>query len=209
MELWVENSRDSILGAPIYRFYYPQDKVEQVKGEIFKLQWKKNPQNWMWSDSDHGKNLHDLPQFAELFAWFHSCLEEVKDDLGLTCDSLKVVSSWANLNENGQSFHDHIHPNAFMSSNYYVCGGEGSHTVWHMTNPYFENNILPLDPDLGEVEIKHYEPTEPGKFIVFPPHIYHYSTPNLNKKKRITVAANIFPDGKINYGGVSRFNVTV
>ena len=198
--------KESILGAPIYRFYYPEDKVNQVKDEILKLKWIKNPENWMWSESEEGKNLHDLPEFSELFNWFHICLDEIKEDLKLTCDSLSVVSSWANLNEKGQSFHDHIHPNAFMSSNYYVSGGEGSHTVWYMRNPYFDHNIYPID---GDTDIYHYEPTEPGKFVVFPPHIFHRSTPNLHSKKRITIAANIFPEGKISYGGVSRLKISL
>jgi hypothetical protein len=197
--------KDNILGIPIYRFYYSSEKMNQVKEEILKLKWSRNPQNWMWAESDNGGNLHDYSQFDELFDWFHQCLDDVKNDLKLTCDSLKIVSSWANLNEKGQSFHDHIHPNAFMSSNYYVSGGEGSHTVWHMKNPYFDNNIYPLE---GDTDIYHYEPTEPGKFIIFPPHIFHYSTKNILDKKRITIAANIFPEGTISYGGVSRMKIS-
>lgn len=198
--------KDSILGIPFYRFYYPVEKVDQVKTEILKLQWVKNPQNWMWSEAEEGKNLHDLPQFSELFDWIDLCLEQVKNDLKLTCDSLRVVSSWANLNEKGQSFHDHVHPNSFISSNYYVSGGEGTYTVWHMRNPYFDHNIYPIE---GDTDIYHYELTEPGKFVVFPPHIFHYSTENLENKKRITIAANIFPEGLINYGSVSRMKISM
>jgi uncharacterized protein (TIGR02466 family) len=199
-------NKESILGIPIYRFYYPNEKLEQIKQEVFKLTWIRNPQNWMWSKTKEDENIHELPQFQELFDWFDECLVEVKEDLKLTCDSLKIVSSWANLNERGQSFHDHIHPNAFMSSNYYVAGGEGTHTVWHMRNPYFDNNIYPLQTD---TDIYHYEPTEPGKFIIFPPHIFHYSTKNISDKKRVTIAANIFPEGTISYGGVSRMKITI
>jgi uncharacterized protein (TIGR02466 family) len=199
-------NKDNILGIPIYRFYYSSEKVDQVKKEVLNLKWVRNPQNWMWSEVDEGKNLHELPEFKELFDWFQECLNEVRLDLSLTCDSLKVVSSWANLNKKGQSFHDHIHPNAFMSSNYYVSGGEGTHTVWHMENPYFKNNIYPLE---GDSNIYHYEPTEPGKFIVFPPNIYHYSTPNRSDDDRITIAANIFPEGTISYGSVSKMKISI
>jgi len=199
-------NKENILGIPIYRFYYDSDKIEYIKDKILELKWVKNPQNWMWSKVDDGQNLHELPEFKDLFDWFHQCLDEVKADLKLTCDSLKIVSSWANLNQKGQSFHDHVHPNAFISSNYYVCGGEGSHTVWYVKNPYFENNIHPLDEDTN---IYHYEPTEPGKFIVFPPHISHYSTDNVDDKNRITIAANVFPEGTISCGGVSRMKISI
>ena len=199
-------NKDNILGIPIYKFYYSTEKIEQVKEEVFKLKWIKNPQNWMWSEIHNGRNLHNLPQFYELFNWIEQCLDEVKKDLKLSCNSLKIVSSWANLNEKGQSFHDHVHPNCFISSNYYVCGDRETHTVWHVKNPYFANNIYPLNDD---IEIYHYEPTEPGKFIVFPPHIYHYSTKNTSDKKRVTIAANIFPDGLISYGGVSKMKINI
>jgi len=199
-------NKENILGFPIYRFYYHKDKLNQVRDELLKLDWITNPQNLMWSGSDTGENLHDLPQFKELFDWFHQCLDEVKLDLQLTCDSLKVISSWANLNKKGHSFHEHIHPNAFMSSNYYVSGGEGTHTVWHIENPYFQNNIYPTEVD---THLHHYELTEPGKFVVFPPHIFHYSTENKSDDYRITIAANIFPEGTISYGGVSKMKISI
>lgn len=197
------------LGFPLYRFYYPKDKIhelEELKENILMLNWRKNPENWMWADSDEGKNLHDLPQFAGLFSWMSGCLEEVKKDLKLSCKSLSIVSSWANVNLQGQKFHNHIHPNAFASSNFYVSGPEDSFTVWHKENPFFDHNIYPLDED---THIYHYEKTEPGKYVVFPPHFYHYSTPNTETKERVTVAANAFPEGLISYGGVSRFKISV
>ena len=57
--------------------------------------------------------------------------------------------------------------------------------------------------------LKHQEPTEPGKFIVFPPTIRHRATPNQSEEDRITIAANAFPDGLINATGVSHLNVQV
>lgn len=198
-------NKENILGFPIYRFYYQKEKIEHIKEEVLKLDWISNPQNLMWVGSDTGENLHDLPQFKELFEWFHKCLDEVKLDLKLT-SNLKIISSWANLNKKDQSFHDHIHPNAFMSSNYYVSGGEETYTVWHIENPYFENNIYPTESD---THLHHYELTEPGKFIVFPPHIYHYSTENKTNEYRSTIAANIFPEGLISYGGVSKMKIKI
>jgi|TARA_B100000085_G_C18506427_1_gene497718 uncharacterized protein (TIGR02466 family) len=201
--------KEGILGFPLYRFYYPKDKIqelEELKSNILMLNWRKNPKNWIWADSDNGKNLHDLPQFAELFSWINGCLEEVKKDLKLSCESLSIVSSWANVNLRGEGFHDHIHPNAFASSNFYVSGPEDSFTVWHKENPFFDNNIFPGDED---THIYHYERTEPGKYVVFPPHFYHYSTPNSEIEERVTVAANVFPEGLISANGVSRMRISV
>ena len=44
---------------------------------------------------------------------------------------------------------------------------------------------------------------------MFPPTITHRSTPNTSNEDRITIAANAFPTGVINAGGVSRLHVEV
>ena len=72
----------------------------------------------MWSgmkEDGTGIDLHSLTQFKNIFSWFHDCLNKVKEDMKLTCDELKIVSSWANLNKTNQSFHSHQHPNCFLA----------------------------------------------------------------------------------------------
>ena len=53
------------------------------------------------------------------------------------------------------------------------------------------------------------EPTEPGKFLVFPPMIRHRAWPNTSDEDRITIAANWFPTGNINAAGVSHLKLDV
>ena len=129
--------------------------------------------------------------------------------------SAVINSAWANLNKRGEYFYPHTHANCFLSSNYYASGSSNDKTVWVIENPYFHGtNIRPCGNWYSEDSEKtyflvHEEATEPGKFIVFPPMITHRATPNTSNEDRITIAANAFPTGVINAGGVSRLHVEV
>ena len=205
--------KDTFLGIPIYRFYYPGDR-QAVHEACKKLTYSHNKCNWIWdgvnSDGIGGSDLHTLPEFADLFSWIQECLNEVARDIGMDND-LKICSSWSNLNKTGDFFFNHTHANCFASSNYYVNGDSRTHTIWQLPNPWFnETNIWPWG-EFSEEKffITHHEPTEEGKYIVFPPMLRHRAEPNLSEEDRITIAANAFPDGLTNASGVSHLNVKV
>tara|TARA_R110000744_G_scaffold348198_1_gene453758 strand:- start:1296 stop:1940 length:645 start_codon:yes stop_codon:yes gene_type:complete len=204
--------KTEVLGIPFYRFYYTKSKIDKIKKIIESQPFTKNTKNYIWAytkDEGMQKMLHDLPELKSFFGWVHECLQEVAKDLKLTVP-LEVNSSWCNMNGKGDSFHGHTHPNAFVSSNYYVSGWKKDHTVWHLLNPYFGNNIFPLsqkDYSNEEYDLKHLEPTEPGKYIVFPPKIFHYAQPNTKDETRYTIAANAFPNGLISCGGTNELNL--
>ena len=201
-----------ILSFPIYRFYY--DDVENVYDTMIELKWIKNPNNWMWKEGPEGKNILDIPSLSRLKDWMKQCLHEVKEDLNLTCDSLEIISSWANLNQKGDMFHNHSHPNSWISSNYYVSGEKETKTIFHAPNPYFDTIINPIKPTVDNIgrkntNLNYEEETIPGKYIVFPSTMWHYAMINKDIKPRITIAANVFPSGNISCEGVSRLNITV
>ena len=137
------------------------------------------------------------------------------------CDRMKIPNkmicnaAWANKNGPGEWFFDHTHFNCFLSSNYYSSGNHNAVTKWYYPNPYFDKtNIFPVkysgqDEYESIYNLTHEEPTVPGRFIVFPPTIRHRATPNQEECDRITVAANWFPTGLIDAGGVSHLNVKV
>jgi len=205
--------KDTFLGIPIYRFYYTGDR-DAVHEECKRLTYRHNGGNRIWDrvflDGEGGSDLHTFPQFEDLFTWIDECLAEVASDIGMP-NQLKINSSWANLNRKGDYFYDHTHANCFVSSNYYVNGGPETVTEWYLPNPWYsKSNIWPWGEWTEEkFFLKHEEPTEPGKFIVFPPTIRHRASPNLSEEDRITIAANAFPDGLINATGVSHLNVQV
>ena len=71
-------------------------------------------------------------------------------------------------------------------------------------------SVYPLGQYSDEKYLLSYtEPTEPGKFIVFPPTIRHRAWPNTSEEDRITIAANWFPTGNLNAAGVSHLRLDV
>ena len=211
-------NKDFVLGIPFYRFYYDESKVDFILQNLKDLQYRHNDTNWIWTgvkeDGVSGSDLYKLPQFKELFEWMSKCLDEVAKDMRLT-SKLVINSAWSNLNKPGDYFYTHTHANCFVSSNYYASGSSNDKTVWMMENPYFHGtNIRPCGNSYDEEDQKtyflvHEEATEPGKFVVFPPMIAHHATPNTSNEDRLTIAANAFPTGVINAGGVSRLHVEV
>ena len=211
-------NKDFVLGIPFYRFYYDESKVDFILQNLKDLQYRHNDTNWIWTgvkeDGVSGSDLYKLPQFKELFDWMSKCLDEVAKDMRLT-SKLVINSAWSNLNKPGDYFYTHTHANCFVSSNYYASGSSNDKTVWMMENPYFHGtNIRPCGNSYDEEDQKtyflvHEEATESGKFVVFPPMIAHHATPNTSNEDRLTIAANAFPTGLINAGGVSRLHVEV
>ena len=214
------NFKDSVLGVPFYLFYYYESKVDAIYQSVRQLKYRENDTNWLWDgvkeDGIGGSDLYKLPEFAELFSWMQGCMDRVAQDMRVsrTC-RLSCCSAWCNLNKPGEFLYDHVHPNTFIASNFYTSGHSKDATVYVEKNPYFHStNVRPCgDGDKFWLEdtyyIVHKEPTEPGKFVVFPPLIRHYSEPNSSKEDRITIAANWFPTGLMNAGNVSHLNVEV
>ena len=78
--------KDTFLGIPFYRFFYPRDKQEAVHVECKRLTYRHNGGNRIWErvflDGVGGSDLHTLPQFEDLFTWIDKCLAEVAKDIG-------------------------------------------------------------------------------------------------------------------------------
>ena len=211
-------TKDFVLGVPFYRFYYDENKVDSILQSLKQLRYRKNDTNWIWDgvkeDGLTGSDLYKLPQFKDLFEWMDKCLEEVAKDMRLT-SKLVICTAWSNLNTPGDYFYPHTHANCFVGCNYYASGHSNDKTVWMTENPYFHGtNIRPCGNSYDEDSQKtyflvHEEPTEPGKFVVFPPMVIHHATANTSKEDRITISANAFPTGIINAGSASRLHVEV
>ena len=213
------SSKSSILGIPFWRFYYDESKRDAVLNSIKNLSFRDNDTNWIWRgvtlDGLSGSDLYKHPEFIELHQWMQECMNQVIQDMGMIC-GVACNSSWAHLNKPGQYIYEHIHSNCFYSSNYYVSGHAKDKTIWIHDNPYFHSsNLRPcgewkdLENHYSTYYLLHEEPTEPGKFIVFPPTLRHMSQPNTSPGDRYTIGSNWALDGLLNEGGVSRLNLQV
>ena len=95
----------------------------------------------------------------------------------------------------------HRHPKSYLSAVYYLT--EGADTV-------FEDPMTPRTSDTLDVfqetlmqakyGINAAIKAEPGKLILFPAWLKHYSMRQLDQFDRWTISFNVFPTGKVNVG---------
>lgn len=140
--------------------------------------------------------LHRDQKLAELFNWFHACLEQLRVSQKYDCDKFTISSSWYNQSLKNRGMHQtyHKHTNSFFSGIYYMS--EGAPTI-------FEDPVIPRSMTQLEVLQKDYLPVEktmavPGSLIIFPSYVFHYSPPHVDEFDRHVISFNVLPTGKIN-----------
>jgi uncharacterized protein (TIGR02466 family) len=141
--------------------------------------------------------LHNKPEFTELFSWIGSCLESVRVEEKYDCDRFDITNSWFNVSkaESAMAMNYHRHSMSFYSGVYYTT--HGAPTV-------FEDPVIHRTQAQIEVLKHDYRPTheifpEPGKLIIFPSWIYHYSWPHTENFDRTIISFNSLPAGEINF----------
>lgn len=146
------------------------------------------------------RNLHDKPELKELFDWFRQCLDEIRLKQKYDCDSFEITSSWFNrsLPRSQMSLNLHRHSMSFFSAVFYLT--EGSPTVFedpviHRTQAQLEV-LRELDKDSSPHQNIE---AEPGKLIIFPSWLFHFSAPHIGDKDRYVISFNTMPQGLVNY----------
>lgn len=139
----------------------------------------------------------------QLFAFFEDSLMEYRVHNKLYCDALQISLSWFNHAPAGSGFGHplHRHPMSYISAVYYLT--EGAPT-------YFDDPCTPRTSDTLDVwkddlvncgwGINEKIEATPGKLILFPSWLKHYSGRQMEKYDRWTVSFNAFPVGKVNVG---------
>lgn len=154
-------------------------------------------------------DLHNRPEFSELFLWFNDCIKQMKDYMAYDCDSIDITSSWFNISfpDKNHFMNYHRHSMSFYSGVYYLT--EGANTVFE--DPVLHRIQAQIEVlRLNKLPFEDIEP-EPGKLVIFPSWMYHMSKTHLGKNKRYIVSFNTMPTGKINYNMAadSRANLQV
>ena len=138
-----------------------------------------------------------------LMEFFEDCLEEYRYTYKLYCDRLSLSLCWFNYApaKSGVGHPLHRHPMSYLSAVYYMT--EGAPT-------YFEDPCTPRTSDCidvfrhdamqAEAGINEKVDAEPGKLIIFPSWLKHYSGRQMLDYDRWTVSFNAMPTGKVNNG---------
>lgn len=142
-------------------------------------------------------SLHNKEEFSELFQWFDTCLEEIREQEKYDCERFQITNSWFNVAfaKSGMAINYHRHSMSFLSGIYYLT--EGSPT-------FFEDPVIHRTQAQIEVLRFDYLPNEkiypdPGKLVIFPSWMYHYAAPHVDDFDRYIISFNTLPSGAINY----------
>ena len=142
-------------------------------------------------------DLRNHPEFAELFAWFHECLEEIRISQTYDCDAFKITNSWFNVALDGHHMYQnyHRHSMSYFSAVYYMSNGAPTvfeDPVIHRTQAQLEVLRTRFNPEFNI-------DAEAGKLVIFPSWMYHRSLPHLGDNDRYIISFNSLPVGKINH----------
>lgn len=211
-----EARREHKLFPVIIREYMkPEDNINNDLIEFFKTypQAQTNiPEGVITGRPDLQKcaNIH----VVRLIEWFHECLEEYRNQYQLYCERLTISQCWFNHAPAGSGLGHplHRHPMSYVSAVYYLT--EGAETAFDdpCTPRVYDslelNKAAKIEAEWGICETID---AEPGKLIIFPSWLRHYSGRQTDNFDRWTISFNAFPDGKSNLGpwGIPQLEVKV
>ena len=155
-------------------------------------------------------DLHKDEPMQEMTGFFHDCLDYIRCDLALQVEELRISLSWANWAppQSGAGHPLHRHNYSYLSGVYYFT--EGSDTVFHDPVDIRNLDTLEITRDFFDGPEERIT-AEPGKLLIFPGWLRHYSNPHSGKKDRYTMSFNSLHHGPVNAGpqGVPMANINV
>ena len=155
-------------------------------------------------------DLHKDEPMQGLTGFFTDCLDYIRCDLALQAEELRISLSWANWAPPGSGAGHplHRHNYSYLSGVYYFT--EGSDTIFHDPVDIRNLDTLEITRDFFDGPEEHMK-AEPGKLLVFPGWLRHYSNPHSGKEDRYTMSFNSLPHGPVNAGpqGVPMANLNV
>jgi uncharacterized protein (TIGR02466 family) len=143
------------------------------------------------------KDLHNDLRYSLVFDFINASLEDYRKGFKFDCDQFEISSSWANhsLPNSGQNHKFHRHSMSLLSGVYYFTAGAALGFEDPMT-PRVMNQLEVLRFDY--TPFMYIDPA-PGKLVIFPSWLYHWTKPHVDNFDRWNIAFNVLPTGKINY----------
>ena len=144
-------------------------------------------------------DIHKEEPMQPLIGFFHDCLEFIKCDLALQAEELRISLSWANHAPAGSGAGHplHRHNYSYLSGVFYFT--EGRNTVFQDPVDIRNLDTLEIIRDHFDGPYERFD-AEPGKLLVFPGWLRHYSDPHGGTEDRYTMSFNSLPHGAVNAG---------
>jgi len=193
-------------GFPIYEFSCPKHILEEVCDQVRELEYVANANNLVSNLAQNKFYYH-----KELFDFFDHSLEQVRQIYYTDTIRLSITSCWANRTEKLNTHHKHVHVNSILSGIMYLTSHDSGHTVFRIPDPYLNcqrTGMLAISKQgnrqhvTDALQLGSKIKPEKGKLVIFPSHIEHEVTANVDSIDRYTLAFNTFITGKvsINHG---------
>ena len=188
----------------VREYMKPEDDLNEKLIEFFKSypQAQTNiPEGVITGRPDLQKcaNIH----VERLIEWFHECLDEYRNQYQLYCERLTISQCWFNHAPAGSGLGHplHRHPMSYVSAVYYLTKGACTAFDDPCTPRVYDslelNRAKEMEAEWGICETID---AEPGKLILFPSWLRHFSGRQMEDFDRWTISFNVFPDGKSNLG---------
>ena len=185
-------------------YHKPEDNIHERLIEYFKT-YPSQPSNFPEGVLTSRPDLHkcENEDVKMLHMWFRECLEEYRNQYQLYCEELVISMSWFNHApaRSGYGHPLHRHPMSYVSAVYYLT--EGAPTAFDdpCTPRVYDTLDIHMHKEMeAEWGICDTIDAEPGKLILFPSWLRHFSGRQTEDFDRWTISFNAFPDGKINVG---------
>ena len=193
-----------ILPQVIFKFKcLDEDLISNILLNLKQENWHSNLHTVRLNSSVQtiNNNLHKDVKYEKLFEWFHKCLNDVKNELNLNCEQLKICLSWGNKSGYNCWHHQHTHSNSFISGILYLTDSNSKtwfsiKNIWNMKsgNGYSPILVTPENLDL----VVHKEDTITANLIVFPSSLKHSVDEHKDESsERYSISFNCFPSGRI------------
>jgi uncharacterized protein (TIGR02466 family) len=153
----------------------------------------RNTSNWTSLDS----NVLDDTDLVGLKDFIQQHLETYLKEIISPKDPIEIyiTQSWVNVNNQGDSHHQHTHPNSILSGVFYIDVEEKDGIIFLDSKPnYF--SIDTDNPSYLNSAIYHLNVFS-GDLVIFPSTLIHYVEKTISSKSRISLSFNTFIRGTI------------
>ena len=149
-------------------------------------------------------DIHQNPDYEDLFEWFQSCVDTLHAKECWNCDRLVINKAWVNRSDakSGDRHQPHRHPMSFLSGIFYITEAFDAPTVF--LDPLDKREWAGFHLDGGIIDNKVFYHGGRGGLILFPSWLVHATVENDSDVDRYSIALNTFPQGDVNSGGWDR-----
>jgi len=138
----------------------------------------------------------DRPELSKIRAFIEDKIVKFAREIMASTDKLVITQSWLNKNKQGESHHEHVHPNSMISG------------VWY---PQIHEQLPPIqfrsrsqrDVSLQTEKYNTFNsatfmlPMKRGELILFPSNLTHSVPVNQSDEERISLSFNSWPKGNM------------